>query len=245
MDKNINLPERRFYTLTDAADRLSCKYTDLIHFANIGAINLSAYVDNLDNEDNEIFLLSPSKINEEGLSSEVYHVHGLELTNEQPDEYGFYKYSFRALRGVFYISALNLLEMEFNEDISEVITMFIAPRPLWDDERPYIPNTMEQKIKVRRKNLCIHADDLYNFNKSPAGIPAGIMEHHLKSPTLTVHQFNMMYALLRIAGLSDVEIYNSSPNEINEKLSKTGAKLGVNVPSPDKNTWVKWRAKFK
>ncbi|WP_337263265.1 MULTISPECIES: hypothetical protein [unclassified Serratia (in: enterobacteria)] len=79
----------------------------------------------------------------------------------------------------------------------------------------------------------------------------GYFDHNIEVPTSdedmprpTVHQFTVMFALLRLAGLSEDEIRNISPSELNKKLREAGEGKGINIPQPDKKTWASWREKF-
>ncbi|MEB6378846.1 hypothetical protein MXM41_07850 [Leclercia adecarboxylata] len=243
------LPERQYYTLEDAAQKLGCTQNDLLHFAQIKRLYLSAYIEHFDNSSGELEIDSVHLFESSVLVSDIYNISSVELINNpnvdtEKEVDGFYKYSFETLSGVFFISPLNLIDMEFDETISDVLTVFIAPRTPSESEFIYIANTVEQAIKVKRKNLCVHADDLYNFTTNPASLP-DIVKNITTPPRATIHQFNMMYSLLRISGLTDDEIYKISPSELNVRLAKIGAKAGVDVPQPDKATWSKWREKFR
>lgn len=243
------LPERQYYTLEDAAQKLGCTQKDILHFAQIRRLYLSAYIEYFDNSSGELEIDSVHLFESDMLGSNIYNISSVKLINNpnidtEKEGDGFYKYSFESLSGIFFISSFNLINMEFDETISDVLTVFIAPRTPSESELTYIANTVDQAIKVKRKNLCVHADDLYNFTTNPASLP-DIVKDITSPPRATIHQFNMMYSLLRISGLTDDQIYKISPSELNGRLAKIGAKSGVDVPQPDKATWSKWREKFR
>ncbi|AIQ99012.1 hypothetical protein LG71_03415 [Pluralibacter gergoviae] len=249
MGVKIRLPEREFYTLIHAADILGCEYNDVIHFAQTKGLPLSAYIEPFDNSDGELTLSSYQLFEGDFLHSDIFTINALQRVEsnlmQNSDGATLYNYSFESLSGVFYINPLNLLELEFDDAVEDVVTMFIAPRPPSEKEFIYIANSLEQAVKIKRKNLCVHRDDLCSFQNEP--VPLFNMAINIPEaiPRVTVHQFKMMYALLKISGLTDNEIYEISPAELNTKLGQVGAKLGVSVPQPDKATWVKWREKFR
>lgn len=67
----------------------------------------------------------------------------------------------------------------------------------------------------------------------------------VKEPRITVHQSNMILSLLKIAGLSEDDIFNLSPANLNKKIAQLAASKGVTSPQPDKETWGKWRGRFR
>ncbi|EFC2639292.1 hypothetical protein CVB63_000862, partial [Escherichia coli] len=106
-------------------------------------------------------------------------------------------------------------------------------------------------IKITPDSLLItreHIDNLYKSitNGFPIySINNTIKKENHKLPRLTIHQFKMIYGLLRIAGLTDNEIISLPPNKLNKKIAQIGAQKGIVIPQPDKNTWKSWRERFR
>ncbi|EKI2792409.1 hypothetical protein [Escherichia coli] len=247
------LPPLEFCSLDRAAQILECEIDDLWHWQDINRINFATKIKNAycegyfgyrdftwpKDEDHIDFIsfLIKKEISSLGI-----------IIHEYSDEIKENGVIFEAkVSGVFDIQETIVRNKTISMNTSIPLSRRTAnPTFIFSCHAKTSGN-----IKITPDSLLItreHIDNLYKSitNGFPIySINNTIKKENHKLPRLTIHQFKMIYGLLRIAGLTDNEIISLPPNKLNKKIAQIGAQKGIVIPQPDKNTWKSWRERFR
>lgn len=306
--KNIwddnKIPVLEYCTVPRAVELLGCKVNDIIHFAEIGAVELclkleglratltsplklrdpdvwengftSTFSFNKYQINSPLSLFSPdidiSRVidseakptylyeyeNSPGLKRPCMQLYGLWAIKPLmiPDAYFF--------NGILSSDGVSLTSLDFSlkevdeqfnfKDIdSDAIyaspkTEHLYPDGWLDQEKlkPIVTLTVKDLYLTRMQVEAIYngfGDVLPSYINGKVERSDGT-ENVIKTERLTIHQFSFIYGLLRMLDISDDDINNASPNELNKTLSTKAASKGIHFSPPDKNTWARWREKF-
>ena len=173
-DDKIKLPERKYYSINDAADKLECSVNDLLHYASIGIIDLCIYLDLKCDVDAKIIHLNipPQKISEidddfHRLDGDKWSIGDLKfLISEGSNDISGY-YSGR-LFGFFYVPSTEALRAEFSQE--EVRISFISTNPEYYDGEDIEINLLKDGGEIfDKKCFCLMASELDKLNSIGSG----------------------------------------------------------------------------
>lgn len=103
--------------------------------------------------------------------------------------------------------------------------------------------------EILATDLRIYKDDLLKVSALLSGNDIATVKNantEVEEPMVREHasQFSVICRLLQMIGLTDDEIYKSSPAKLQLTLEQKASLMNIAFPKIDKNTWARWRDKF-
>lgn len=172
----MKLPERKYYSINDAAIKLGCSVNDILHYASVGLLNLCVYLDlkcNVD-EKNIYLNIPPEKINQiddcfQILDGDKWTVGNIKfmVCGENDNKIsGFYS---GELFGFFYIHSTEVLRAEFTQD-EEVKISFLSTNPEdYDGDDVEISLLKDGGEIFKKSNFCLMASEIKNLDSTESG----------------------------------------------------------------------------
>lgn len=231
----MKLPERIYYPLPEAAEKLGCTIKDIYHFAYIGAINISVFIPSY--KADSLFVSIPAELISEidyelggVLGSDSWCISDLELRQEGVMS-GYYA---KSLSGFFYVWKDFFAMAEFTNDIGLIKTPSLTTKPETEGGEVEIAN-MHGGIELDTRYLCIMAVDLEKIKEK------GCLPIKVDTPKTIAKKGELISALIKINHeLSDIDLDNTPVSKIIAIIEAAAASKGVELPSTDKNTWAKY-----
>ncbi|AMR39173.1 hypothetical protein LG71_25745 [Pluralibacter gergoviae] len=247
-----NMPPLEFCTLERASRLLGCEVDDLWHWQDIGVLRFST---KLQKTQMGCGVFHPDELDCASLSDEEQKTlltHALLSLGRNQKGFNF-----------SYLGEPTLISQAINVNV-ECCGVFCFEMKI-DRSAPdewyskgfsrvaesklaiiFIRGDIPQ-MELNEKDLLIIRDDIEAIYSAIATGEFVRLEPEsgIKAPRVTVHQSGMILSLLKIAGLSDDDIFHTSPANLNKKIAQLAASKGVNAPQPDKDTWAKWRGRFR
>jgi len=168
----MKLPERLYYPLPDAAEKLKCSISDVLHLGATGVIKISLFVNH--NYNDKLHLNMPNHRVEQldelfqSLHGEHWVVSNIEFKDSGENIYlrGYYA---GRLEGFFYVNELDLIEAEFNMNSPLKITQLYVSPDGFDggDLEVNFFNKGEDLFSIN--NLCIMSTELAKLKDSEGG----------------------------------------------------------------------------
>ncbi len=235
------LPERLYYPLPDAARKLDCTVQDIIHFGAIGAINISVYIGNHKEKNNNSFHLNmPSdlilNIDDFGnIYGDGWYIYNIEERHAN-DELNLDGYFSNGIDGFFYINNFDLTKIEFDATCKLELTQVST-----GSESGYNGcidvNFLTAPLSIDRSFLCIKKDDIYNFKESISIHRKG-QSLLTESPKTIATKSELIPALLKlIPEFDDVDLCTAPIAKITDLVEAIAAKRGVVIPHIHNQTW--------
>ncbi|QUT15228.1 hypothetical protein [Rahnella inusitata] len=171
----MNLPERLYYPLHEAAEKLGCQIKDVIHFGATGALNISIYIRQWIETEESKFVVVYDALNvdaDQGSSGDFksiegdsWGVHGIYKKILPEDDIAQSATFAKWFGGFFYISPSDLVDFEFNYD-SEVITIHFLDTHCSEYFDGSIQLNNIKGIEIPARYICIMEDDINSINHS-------------------------------------------------------------------------------
>lgn len=236
----MNLPERLYYPLNEAAKKLNCTEQDIIHFGAIDAVKLSIYIHQYRTiENNELHLNMPeSMVGEidcfDSLCGDGWSITGIE-ERKASDAFAYDGYFAKTIYGFFYIDALELTEIEFDTSCNLELMQLSTGRESFHNDCIDI-NFLTKNLSIDRKFLCVRKEDMYNF-KENTKIPVKGNSLSTESPKTIAKKSELIHALLKlIPEISDVDTYTTPVSKIAELIEAIAAKKEIEIPKIHRQT---------
>ncbi len=162
----MSLPERLYYPLVEAAEKMECSVKDIIHYGATDALKICIYID-YSTEENKSLLrlnLSNSKLNEmddfNNISGDGWSINGVYLNDSKADKLLSSGYYAENISGFFYVMAHYLVPVEFNSEQSNLKLNYVSTG--WDDDlvEDIGVDFMFLGVSFPVKNLCVMAKDI-------------------------------------------------------------------------------------
>ncbi len=240
----MNLPERKYYPINDAANKLECSVNDILHYASIGIIDLCIYLDlKCDVDEKNIHLNIPTqKISEiddvfKSLDGDKWSIGDLKfLISEGVSRIsGYYA---GELFGFFYVPSTEALRAEFNQE--EVRISFISTNPEYYDGEDIEINLIKDGGEVfDKKSFCLMASEMEKIKSPDTG--AFPKKKESEADKTIAKKAELIPALLKmIPELSDVNFETTSVTKIIELIEATAATKQIPIPNIHRQTWQKY-----
>lgn len=251
MDDSNVLPERLFYKLSDAATKLNCKVEDIYHYAATSEMKLSAYVSVHIEKSQPMILCSNNyeEIDQRALWGDgwviggvtpCYGLKGSSITNT---------HYINSMSGFFFISPLNLFNLEFNSNIDSIQSEHLTthpinpadPRNLYEPKDGYFIYDPSGYITVKLSHLCIMASELKLLSKLNLKMPKSKDEEKNESSKTLNSVAKMLYEVLELLPAFDgLDITNLPVAKIKDLVEAYAIKNNRKCPSFDRKTWSKY-----
>ncbi|ADM96481.1 hypothetical protein Dda3937_01589 [Dickeya dadantii 3937] len=236
---SVKKPERLYYPLHEAAEKLECSIKDIIHYGAIGALCISVYMfNNKGDNQSDIFYLDALKFKvDDDLPShflgDKYLIADIHF-NHSP-----YGWCASFLKGFFYINAvsLTLAEFEINSGSIKIDKLSTAKNAL-DSIDIYFMND-EGLYELPISRLCVMAEEIDNINQA-VKINAFINQEKESDKTVAKKEVLIKSLLRLIPDFYDVDIEAMPVKKIKELLEVTAAQKGIDFPKTDLGTWSKY-----
>lgn len=238
----VSLPERLYYPLIDAAKKLKCEVSDLLHLGATGVISISLYVEGNKYERNERPYLNMSRDKEVGMRGFESKGHGqmvgnmwsiryIELIDTSDDgalpvgNYAGY------LSGFFRVNNMDLMNAEFNSaDTIRVRKLHTGKHGGEDDV--VVDFFIQMGREFPFKHLCIMSEEIKSITGREKGeIPPPSDLQYQGNRRSENQQAKLIKALIEIysgAGSSEspAKLFNEErgTGELYEDMQKLGIK---------------------
>lgn len=242
MISHDNLPQRLYYSLPDVAKELQCEVSDVIHYAAIGALQMSIYVPfHHCNKDEWFHLNMPAdKIDDIDMFSMLrddgWNIDFVEFKKLSGDFVveGYYA---KAINGFFYVDGYNLIPLEFNE-LAEVSLAGVSTLPDYSDGPCIDINFQLNNLKLDRKFLCVRKRDL-EFITNNVSMPSKNIKK--ESNKTASKKSQIIPALIKcIPEMRDIDLDTTSVSKIISLIEAIAAKNGIELPETHRQTWQKY-----
>ncbi|HCT6499997.1 hypothetical protein ACWM6M_24590 [Klebsiella quasivariicola] len=232
----MKLPERMYYPLPEAAEKLGCKVSDIYHFAYIGVVDISVFIPSYKN-DNLLIILPSGLINEVDndfggvLGDDKWSIFGIEFRQEGAMS-GYYA---KSISGFFYVWRDFFALAEFNRGVDLIKVPSLTTKPEAEGGEVEIAS-MQGGIELDSRYLCIMASDLEKI-KEVGSLPI----KKIDSPKTIAKKGELISALIKMnPELSDIDLDNTPVSKVIMIIETAAASKGVELPPTDKNTWAKY-----
>lgn len=242
----MNLPERMYYPIAEAASKLGCKSSDILHYASVGIFHLSIYLDfSCDVNDKRVYINLPSeKVSEiddlfKSINGDEWSIGNLNFIVSNANDNAISGYYAGNLFGFFYVPSTEALRAEFNQS-DEILLSFLTTNP-----EDYDGNDIEVCLlkdggeSFKKSNLCVMAREIKKISSNGTGeFPKSKIPETDKT---IAKKAELIPALLKmIPELSDVNLETTSVAKIIEVIEATAASKGICLPETHRQTWQKY-----
>lgn len=241
--REFSIPERLYYPISEAAKKLNCSTSDVIHMGATGVFTFSIYIPLWQEKESERF--NVFTLNIEGLEShgflrgkgwsvsEIYH-EDLEGINDG-------KVSFaKSINGFFNLSPVNLIELEFNSD-AEFFKVNSLNVRVDDTEVDEILIHSFYGVSLPVKNLCVMASELNSLNFKKGQIQNPESDKKIESPKTSAKKGELIIQLLKLMpDFRDVNLDAIPVAKIISLVEAAAAENGIEMPKTDKQTWARY-----
>ncbi|EFD0038418.1 TPA: hypothetical protein ACHGA6_003547 [Escherichia coli] len=248
----MKLPERLYYPLPEAAEKLGCTIKDLYHYAYIGALNVSVYVAENDGKKfNSLQCLFHNSFNDKKLIAspvgDGYLVLGdnfkISLTKHTAPlykhalgkEYSHIRgYYVSSMSGFYYTPAHAFAGAELGG--GQYIKLHHLRNTDHNNNSFFIYCDDEEGYEIDVNRLCVMAGDLNNI-KSIGSFP----EPSTTSPKTAAKRNEVIYSLIKlIPEMGDVDLDTESLPKIADLIDSIAASRGIEFPKTHWQTWQKY-----
>ncbi|EMR8966147.1 hypothetical protein AB8939_21030 [Yersinia enterocolitica] len=236
-NNKIKLPERLYFPLHEAAEKIGCSIKDVIHYGAIGALDFYVFIDNFRAPNDGYFHLNmPNHYADNidknfGILSDVgWSIYGLEYKSEN-DNFSPSGYYGKSLHGFFHIWDMSLTGLEFNEAVN-LNLVSISSGPETETYLPVDVNFFGYHIDLSRDFICILRSDIDKFINE---------DSRPESDKTIAKKAELIPALLKmVPELSSINFDTASVSKIVELIEVIAAKKGVSLPETHRQTWQKY-----
>lgn len=155
-----------------------------------------------------------------------------------------FEFSFKEADAVFIFAAYG------SEDyvmMPNPVNEHLYPNKLLDEEKVKSIATISQDDLFLTRQQ-IEKIDKYIGTIMPSYVNGMVLrpdeKNKVEKPRETIHQFNFMYSLLLLSGVTDAELSNLSSAKLGERIAQLAASKGVRITVPGEKTLTDWRGKF-
>ncbi|BEO77829.1 hypothetical protein SMTE4_37990 [Serratia marcescens] len=241
----MNLPERMYYPILEAAKKLECSQSDILHYASVGVFNLSIYVDfKCDVNSRLIHMNFPSeKVNDiddfQCIDGDKWSIGNIDFIVSNGSDGVISGYYSGRLFGFFYVHSTEALRAEFSQD-DDVRLSFLTTNPSDYDGNDIEINLLRDGGEIFNKaNLCLMSSE---FNKITSAV-GGDYPKSIRTETdkTIAKKAELIPALLKmVPELSNVDFESTPVTKIIELIEVVAASKGVLLPETHRQTWQKY-----
>lgn len=239
----MNLPERLYYPLPEAAEKLERPVRDVIHFGATGALNISIYIKHwMETEESKFVVVYDSFTVDadqdsfgdfKSIEGDGWGIRGIYKNNLPESDIAQSATFVKWFGGFFYISPSDLVDFEFNHN-SEMITIHFLETHTSEDVSGSVQLNNLKGIEIPARYICIMEDDINSINQS-GEIPQPSEENTVKRKPNENKQGQLIKWLIELnygVGASDnmYELMKEGskeiqPGEMRADFEKTGFKI--------------------
>lgn len=196
---DFTIPERLYYPISEAAKKLNCSISDVIHMGATGVLNFSIYLPAWQESEKDrfnVFTFSIDESEKQGsLRGKGWSISGIYHEKIDGEKDRIVSFA-RSLNGFFSLSAQNLIELEFDvgAPLFKVNSLKVRTNETEVDE---ILIHSFYGVMLPVKNLCIMASDMDDINTRKGELPESDADSAPKRVN-TNKQAKMIKALIEI-----------------------------------------------
>ncbi|OBY36351.1 hypothetical protein PR729_02375 [Providencia rettgeri] len=230
----MNLPERLYYPLSEAAKKLNCTEQDIIHFGAVGALNLSIYLEKHKVTNGNLLRLNiPTKMLNEidcfgYIMDDAWCIGGVkyESSNNNSKPVGYFS---NFVSGFFYINSYNLIKLEFDKECELNLATISTGNESFNNDCIDILFPSEP-LKIDKKFLCVKKEDIYNLkNDTKISIKENIENE--EAPKTVAKKGELIIGLLQlIPEFSDIDPYTISASKLADLIDAIAKEKEIDIP---------------
>lgn len=196
---DFTIPERLYYPISEAAKKLNCSVSDVIHMGATGVVDFSIYISFWRETEKERFNIFTFDMDESDIHNSLrgkgWSVSGIypEKVEGKEDRKVFF---IKSLNGFFKLLPSNLIDLEFDKDL---ITFKVNSLKVSSEETDFDEVLIHSfyGVQLPVKNLCIMAPDMSAISSRKGELPESDADSAPKRVN-TNKQAKMIKALIEI-----------------------------------------------
>ncbi|MBP4006540.1 hypothetical protein J9881_21075 [Escherichia coli] len=237
-EKKYELPERLYYPIDIAAQKLHCSARDIFHYAATESLRLCFYCDIVPDENiGQMVMNVPFGFHEDiGNATDIVDEHWrISISNIINKDGDFGRgYNVEKVKGFFYIGPIDCIDLEFTDEDDYFSVSGISTEPDITSEEALVV-LFEKDFRISKRFLCVMAEQLEDIKQEPS-FPS--MDESGKT---VAKKGELIKCLLRlIDDMSDVDFDNTPVSKIVNIIEATAARKGVDLPETHRQTWQKY-----
>ncbi|MDP8607190.1 hypothetical protein [Serratia marcescens] len=241
----MSLPERMYYPILEAAEKLGCSQSDILHYASVGVFNLSVYVDlKCDVNSRLVYINLPrdrfDDIDDfQCIDGDKWSIGDIDFIVSNGNDNVISGYYSGRLFGFFYVHSTEVLRAEFSQN-DDVQLSFLTTNPSNYDGQDIEISLLRDGGEVFKKaNLCLMLNE---FNKISSGVSGDYPKSvHPETDKTIAKKAELIPALLKmVPELSNVDFESTPVKKIIELIEAVAASKGVCLPETHRQTWQKY-----
>lgn len=237
-DNKYVLPERLYYPIDVAAQKLQCSTRDIFHYAATESLRLCFYCDIVPSEDvGQMVMHVPFGFQEDiGNATDIVDEHWrISFSNIIKKESGFGSgYNVEKVKGFFYVGPIDCIGLEFTDEDDCFSVSGISTEPDITSEDALVV-FFEKEMRISKRFLCIMSEQLEDIKQTPS-FPS--MDETGKTVAKKGELIKCLLSL--IDDMADVDFDNTPVSKIINILEATAARKGVVLPETHRQTWQKY-----
>lgn len=237
-EKTHALPERLYYPIDVAAQKLQCSTRDIFHYAATESLRLCFYCDIEKGDDaGDMIMHAPFGFSDDfGNATDIRDEHWrITFSNQIKSEKGFGSgYDVERVKGFFYIGPIDCIGLEFTDEDDYFTVSGISTEPDITAEEAIVV-TFIKELRISKKFLCVMSEQLEDIKQTPS-FPS--MDESGKTIAKKGELIKCLLSL--IDDMSDVDLDNAPVSKIINILEATAARKGVDLPETHRQTWQKY-----
>ncbi|MDF7759034.1 hypothetical protein PU683_05750 [Kosakonia cowanii] len=231
----MNLPTRKYYPIAEAAKRMQCQESDVLHLISIGELDVYVYMNSFRLDDGKLMHLNMTDELEgcidsfNSIAGEQWSVYDImKIDDHQPFRpSGYYS---GMIDGLFYLDGYNVSPLEFGER-SISVQQVSSEKDAGVGGYPLDINFLNKPVVIEKSRLCVLEKDIALFNKSGTG----------ESNKTIAKKAEIIPQLIKmIPELKGIDVDTVPVAKIISLVESVAAAQGIEMPKTDKQTWARY-----
>lgn len=231
----MNLPIRKYYPITEAAKRMQCQESDVLHLISIGELDAYVYMNNFRLDDGKLMHLNMTEELEkridcfDSIVGEQWSVYDIRKIDGYQSIISSGYYS-GMIDGLFYVDGFLISPLEFGDE-SISVQQVSSEKDVGVGDYPLDINFLHAPVVIGRNRLCVLEKDIALINKSTVG----------ESNKTIAKKAEIIPQLIKmIPELKGVDIDEAPVAKIISLVEAAAAAQGIDMPKTDKQTWARY-----
>ncbi|NIF02123.1 hypothetical protein F3J38_18995 [Pantoea sp. Acro-805] len=231
----MNLPARKYYPITEAAKRMQCQESDVLHLIAIGELDAYVFMNNFKLDDGKLMHLN---MTEElvrridcfsSITGEQWSVYDIKKINNYDAiiSSGYYA---GTIDGLFYVDGLYLSPLEFGDD-EIFVQQLSSERDLGGGDYPLDINFLRGEVTIEKRKICILEKDISSMSRREA----------TESNKTIAKKAEIIPQLIKlIPEFNDVDVDETPAEKVVALVESIAASRGVEMPQMHIQTWRRY-----
>lgn len=231
----MNLPTRKYYPIAEAAKRMQCQESDVLHLIAIGELDAYVFMNNFKLDDGKLMHLNMTEEFERridcflSITGEQWSVYDIKKINNYDAviSSGYYA---GVIDGLFYVDGGNISPLEFGED-KIFVQQLSSKRDLGEGEYPLDINFLLGEVIIEKRKICILEKDISSIHSR---------ESSESNKTIAKKAEVIPQLIKLIPEFKDVDVDEMPAEKVVALVESIAASRGVEMPQMHIQTWRRY-----